>query len=95
MMKKCHIAITTDNIATKVIVYSNRLGAKLCLVIPSEYSLWRTGSLNVSIRRDSSCAPGSLRHLGEEDSAATAFAQDTDLIGIVWVRFNADDQARN
>jgi hypothetical protein len=93
-VKKLHIAISTDKIAQTVADYSNRLDAEPCLFIPGEYALWRTDNLNVSIRQDSSSGPGSLRHLGWEDSEATEFTQDTDVNGIVWERFNADHQAK-
>lgn len=93
-MKKFHIAISTNKIAETVADYRNRLGAEPCLIVAGEYALWRTANLNVSIRYDASCKAGSLRHLGWEDAAATEFAQDADVNGIVWERFNADDQAR-
>ena len=82
------------------------LGVEPCLFISDEYALWRTDSLNVSIRQDSSCTPGDLRHLGwEDDSAeefiqvgweddsAEEFIQDTDVNGIIWEHFNAQQQA--
>lgn len=92
-MKKLHIAISTDKIAETVADYSQRLNAEPCLVIPGEYALWRTESLNLSIRQDAAAAPGSLRHLGWEDPEATGFTQDTDVNGLVWERFNALHQA--
>lgn len=92
-MKKLHIAISTDRIAETVADYSQRLNAEPCLVIPGEYALWRTESLNLSIRQDAAAAPASLRHLGWEDPEATGFTQDTDVNGLVWERFNAQHQA--
>ncbi|MEX2515819.1 MAG: hypothetical protein WD572_02745 [Gammaproteobacteria bacterium] len=92
-MRKLHIAISTDKIDETVEDYSRRLGAQPCSSIPSEYALWRTESLNVSVRQDPACAPGTLRHLGWEDSTATEFSQDTDVNGIVWERFAAQHQA--
>jgi len=93
-MKKLHIAISTNNIEATVADYSQRLGAQPCLVVPGQYALWRTESLNMSIRQDPSSAPGSLRHLGWEDAAAAEFTQDTDVNGIVWERFHAEHQAQ-
>jgi hypothetical protein len=92
-MKKFHIALSTDKIDETVADYSRRLGAEPCLVIPGEYALWRTSCLNVSVRQDSACAVGSLRHLGWEDSEAVEFTQDTDVNGIVWERFDDRQQA--
>jgi hypothetical protein len=92
-MKKLHIAISTSKIDETVVDYSSRLGMQPCSLIPGEYALWRTESLNVSVRQDSSCSSGSLRHLGWEDSTATEFSQDTDVNGIIWERFTAQQQA--
>ena len=92
-MKKLHIAIATDNIEESIKDYSTRLGMELCSFIPNEYVLWRTQSLNVSVRQDLTCKTGELRHLGWEDSSASEFSQDTDVNGIVWERFNAQQQA--
>jgi len=92
-MKKIHIAISTKDIEASVIDYSNRLGCNPCVVVPDEYALWRTGSVNLSIRQDSLCKPGEIRHLGWEDSAATEFTQSKDCNGIHWESFTAEQQA--
>ncbi len=92
-MKKLHLAISTNIIDATIKDYSNRLGATPCSVVDGQYALWRTDTVNLSIRQDSSCSPGELRHLGWEDPSATEFSQDTDVNGIVWERFNADHQA--
>ena len=92
-MKKLHIAIATQNIEATVKDYSARLGAQPCSVVENEYALWRTDSLNISVRQDPQCKPGELRHLGWEDPSATEFTQDTDVNGIVWEHFTAQQQA--
>jgi hypothetical protein len=92
-MKKLHLAISTDNIEGTIADYSVRLGVKPCSLIPGEYALWRTESLNVSVRQDPACEAGALRHLGWEDPAASTFSQDVDVNGIVWERFTAQHQA--
>ena len=92
-MRKLHIAISTDRIEATVADYSRRLGVQPCSYIEGAYALWRTESLNVSVRQDPDSAPGSLRHLGWEDASAEAFTQDTDVNGIVWEHFNAEHQA--
>lgn len=92
-MKKLHIAIATNKIKEIIKDYSARLGVEPCSFVEGEYALWRTDSLNVSVRQDSSCKPGELRHLGWEDPSASEFSQDTDVNGIVWERFNAQHQA--
>ena len=73
--------------------YSQRIGMQPCAVVKGEYALWRTDILNLSIRQDSKCKPGELRHLGWEDSEATEFSIDTDVNGILWERFNSQQQA--
>ena len=92
-MKKLHLAISSANIEKTVADYTIRLQAKPCLVIPGEYVLWRTASLNLSVRRDADSKSGELRHLGWEDPSATAFDQDVDVNGIIWERFTARQQA--
>jgi hypothetical protein len=92
-MRKLHLAISTDNIAATVEDYSKRLNARPSLVIPGEYALWRTNSLNLSVRQDKSCSSGSLRHLGWEDPTATNMTAETDVNGIVWENFTASQQA--
>lgn len=92
-MKKFHIAIATDKIEETIKDYSRRFGIEPCSFVENEYALWRTDSLNFSIRQDPTCKPGELRHLGWEDPSATEFSQETDVNGIVWERFNAQQQA--
>lgn len=92
-MKKIHIAISSNNIEKTVSDYTKRLNCKPCLVVEGEYALWRTESINVSVRQDTKRAPGSLRHLGWEDSDAQEFTEETDVNGIVWERFSAEKQA--
>lgn len=92
-MKKLHIAISTDRIEESIKDYSARLGAEPCSHMPNEYALWRTDSLNFSIRQDPSRAPGELRHLGWEDDSAPAFSEESDVNGITWERFSAQQQA--
>ena len=93
MARKLHLAIATDDIEKTIADYNNRLGATPCSYIAGEYALWRTDFLNVSVRQDSSRQCGELRHLGWEDAAAAEFTQDTDVNGIVWERFSAQQQA--
>jgi len=92
-VKKLHIAISTNKIEETIQDYSARLEMEPCSLVPGEYALWRTETLNVSIRQDPNCAPGILRHLGWEDPSAPEFSQETDINGIVWERFNAQHQA--
>lgn len=91
-MKRFHIALSTANIQASVEDYTRRLDCRPTLVIENEYALWRTETLNVSIRKDSSVAPGSLRHLGWEDSRASEFSAEKDCNGILWERFAKEHQ---
>ncbi len=92
-MKKFHLAISTDQIDKSIRDYTQRLGTPPCSFIPKEYALWRTDTLNLSIRQDATCAPGQLRHLGWEDETASEFTNETDINGITWERFSAQQQA--
>jgi hypothetical protein len=93
IMKRLHIAIATQDITATVQDYTERLGIEPCAIIEGEYALWRNEFLNVSVRQDPSCQPGTLRHLGWEDSDATEFITSTDINGIVWEHFSAQQQA--
>ncbi|MEM6610694.1 MAG: hypothetical protein AAF652_00260 [Cyanobacteria bacterium P01_C01_bin.72] len=92
-MKKLHLAISTQNIAETIKDYSARFGEPPCLVIAQEYALWRTDTLNVSIRKDESVASGTIRHLGWEDAAASSMSAEVDVNGIIWENFTAEQQA--
>lgn len=92
-MKRIHIAIATQDIAATVADYTTRLGLEPCVFIAGEYALWRSESLNLSVRQDTTCQPGELRHLGWEDPHAESFTTSTDVNGILWERFTARQQA--
>ena len=91
-MKRIHIAISVQDIAASVEDYSKRFGCQPCVIVPNEYALWRTDSVNFSIRQTGERI-GMLRHLGWEDSTASNFSKDIDVNGIEWERFNASAQA--
>jgi len=92
-MKKLHISISTNKLDESIKDYSERLGQDPCSFVSNEYALWRTETLNISIRRDEDCPPGVLRHLGWEDDAALEFSSNTDVNGITWEKFSAEQQA--
>jgi hypothetical protein len=92
-VNKLHISIATHNNKETIKDYTIRLGIEPCLFVLNEYALWRTESLNVSVRQESTCKVGELSHLGWKDSSAEAFSQNTDVNCIVWVRFTAKQQA--
>jgi len=91
MDKKFHISVAVSDIEATVQEYSRRLGAAPTLVVADEYALWRTEILNFSIRKTMD-APGSVRHVGWEDSAATGFAREKDVNGLLWEHFTQKDQ---
>ena len=93
-MKKLHLALATHDIAATVADYTTRLECAPEVVVPGVYALWRTATLNLSVRFDKQCAPGELRHLGWEDAVATEFTSEKDVNGILWERFTATQQAR-
>jgi len=92
-MKKLHIALTTDNLEKTIQDYNQRIGVIPCVIVKGEYALWRTDTLNISVRQDPERKPGALRHLGWEDPSANEFSSDSDINGILWERFNAQQQA--
>ena len=93
-MRKLHIAIGTSNIEASVQDYSARFGQNPKVVIPGEYALWRTDTVNFSIRKVSDHESGKLRHLGWEDSSSMVFATETDVNGILWEHFSPEQQIK-
>jgi hypothetical protein len=91
-MQRFHLALTTHNLESTISDYSVRLGIAPEVVVQGEYALWRTDSLNVSVRVDLSSKAGSLRHLGFEDSLVPCFSEEVDVNGLVWERFSATVQ---
>lgn len=92
-MKKFHIALSVKDLKTSIEDYSRYLGQAPVRVIEGEYALWRTDTLNFSIRREVQSA-GNLRHLGWEDSNAQEFSKTQDVNGIVWENFSASLQEK-
>lgn len=93
-MRRFHLALSTDNVAAAVEDYSGRLGAEPVSYVEGQYALWRTPTLNISLRQDASVSPGQLRHLGWEDDSAVEFTQEQDFQGIVWESFSFEDQCQ-
>lgn len=92
-MKRMHIAVATHDVEASIEDYSARFGVRPCSSVAGEYALWRTASVNLSVRKDLQCSPGSLRHLGFEDPQAHAFTMSRDVNGIDWENFTAEQQA--
>ncbi len=90
---KFHVALGVSNIERSVEDYSRRLGQQADVIIPDEYALWRTQTLNVSIRKVPPEKSGTLRHLGWELDGAENFSTETDSNNILWEYFSADQQA--
>ena len=89
-MKRFHIALSVKDLKASIRDYSRRLGREPSVVVPGKYALWRTSSLNFSIRVTRSA--GKLRHIGWEDPQAALFSKSTDVNGIVWEHFNEKQQ---
>jgi len=92
-MKRFHIAIGVADISRSIDDYTRRLGCPPSVVVPHEYALWRTSTINLSIRRTREDV-GTLRHLGWEDPLAPNFVTERDVNGIVWEHFSAEQQTR-
>ena len=92
-MRALHLAISVSNIEQSVADYSIRLGVAPIVVVPGEYALWRTPTLNLSIRKTNERS-GTMRHLGWEDSEATELSAEADCNGIIWEKFAAFHQAQ-
>lgn len=91
-MRRFHIALGVKDIEESVKEYSRRLEAEPELIVPGQYALWRTDSLNLSIRKVDE-GIGTVRHLGWEDESASIFTAEHDVNGLLWEHFSAKQQA--
>jgi hypothetical protein len=89
---KVHVAIAVGDLSQSITEYTRLLGQEPDLVIPSEYALWRTQAMNLSIRVTDQDA-GIVRHLGFEIPNAQEFSIWKDTNGITWETFNKHHQA--
>lgn len=83
-MKRFHLSLNVSSIEESVLDYSGRLDQQPDVVIPNEYALWRTFTLNFSIRKVSQEESGTLRHLGWESPDTTEFSTHIDVNHIPW-----------
>lgn len=94
-MRKLHIALGVSSLSDSIADYNQRLSAQPCVTVPDNYALWRTDTVNFSIRQVSPDEIPGLRHLGWEwtgEGALTSFSETRDCNGIVWEEFNAEQQ---
>jgi hypothetical protein len=90
-MKRIHVALAVRDFSLSVEEYTKRLGIEPCCTVEGTYALWCTDTVNLSISVKPAEA-GRLRHLGFEDPNAEAMSEETDVNGIVWERFTAEQQ---
>jgi hypothetical protein len=93
-MRKFHIAIGVSDIESSVQDYSARFGCNPEIVIPNEYALWRTETLNFSVRKVPNRESDKLRHLGWEDTTCETYTVEKDVNGILWEHFSSEQQAK-
>ena len=91
-VKRFHIAIGVSDIQQSIKDYSLRLEQQPDVVISKEYALWRTPTLNFSIRKVPQDQCGALRHLGWESPDVTEFSTTTDVNQIPWEHFTTAQQ---
>jgi catechol 2,3-dioxygenase-like lactoylglutathione lyase family enzyme len=89
--KKLHLALSVADLDASIADYAARLGVPPCAVVDGAYALFRTDSLNLSLRVNAEEA-GTLRHLGFEDPAAEQMSAEIDVNGITWERFSEAQQ---
>jgi|TARA_Y100000389_G_scaffold202866_1_gene249526 hypothetical protein len=92
-MKRLHLAIGVKNIENSIQDYQKKFNCKPAVVIENEYALFRTDSLNLSIRKVEDEKLG-LRHLGWESEQYTGFTEETDCNGFIWEHFRKEDQIK-
>lgn len=91
VMKKLHLALGVENIEKSVQDYTEKFQSEPCVVIKNEYALFRTETVNLSIRKVNKSQLG-LRHLGWEDDEYESFSEEKDCNGITWEFFNKGAQ---
>jgi hypothetical protein len=91
MAERIHVAIAVSDIDLSIQEYTQLTGTEPELVVPGEYALFRTESMNLSLRRTGD-APGTVRHLGFERDDASHFSVYRDRHGLVWENFNREHQ---
>jgi catechol 2,3-dioxygenase-like lactoylglutathione lyase family enzyme len=89
--KRMHVALSVADLDASIEDYTARLGAPPCAVVDGVYALFRTESLNLSIRVSAE-ETGRLRHLGFEDPSAAQMIEENDVNGVVWERFTEAQQ---
>jgi catechol 2,3-dioxygenase-like lactoylglutathione lyase family enzyme len=87
-MKRFHITLSVADLDASIADYSTRLGHPPQTVVAGAYAMWRTDSLNFSIKREPEHA-GQLRHLGFEDDEVRGVVREADVNGIAWEKFSA------
>lgn len=92
-MKRLHLAIGVKNIGDSINDYQKRLNTKPVVTIKDEYALFRTSSLNLSIRKVEEQKLG-LRHLGWEGEMYSGFTEEVDSNGFTWEHFRKEDQIK-
>ena len=90
-MKRFHIALAVADLDASIADYSKRLGQPPQALVYGIYAMWRTDSLNFSIRQQPEQA-GRICQLGFEDDDAQGFTSATDVNGIAWERFSTLEQ---
>ena len=90
-MQKFHIALGIKNINKAIIDFTYKLDSKPIIIIKNKYVLFRTETLNISLRKDNQV---SLRHLGWEDSTCKSFEKTVDSNRILWERFPFEYQLK-
>ncbi len=90
--KKFHLAFAVESIAESVKDYSIKLSAKPNVLVDYEYALWRTETLNFSIRKVAKGQRAGFRHMGWENELTKGMTEDKDVNGIVWESFDAKTQ---
>jgi hypothetical protein len=92
-MKKFHLALGVKDIQKTVEEYTKRFECEPVIVIDNEYALFRTETLNISIRKGEGSQLG-LRHLGWESDEYTECLEEIDCNGWVWETFSKEAQIK-
>lgn len=93
-MKRFHLALGVPRFQEAVADFQAQLGIAPVLVIEETYALFRTETMNISLRKEASLTVSQLRHCGWEDPFAKTFSEQKDTNGLIWEHFTREEQLR-
>lgn len=90
-MERVHIAIGVSSLSESISFYEKKFSVSPELIIPHEYALFKTETMNISLRVVPENQIG-VRHVGVESMRFDSFTAEKDPSGVLWESFNEQAQ---